>query len=468
VFAAFHFKRRGSPGQQISSRGCSELAARLQVPRMRLPVTTIHKTWWPLAASWLLMAMEMPALSAVMARLPNPEINLAAWGGVVFPVSLIIEAPIIMLLAASTALSKDMASYRWLRRFTLRAGAVLTLAHILIAFTPLFDLVVAKVIGAPQEILEASRLGLKLMTPWTFSIAYRRFNQGALIRFGHPRAVSIGTAIRLLGDGLVLTAGLLIGTVPGIAVAGAAVALGVICEAVYSGVRVCPVVKDELPNSPIVEPPLQMRAFLDFYIPLGMTSLLTLLVLPLGSAALSRMPQALASLAVWPVVSGFIFMLRSMGVAYNEVVVALLDESGAVASLQRFAAFLASAATTLLILLAATPLSSWWFETVSGLPPNLAEMARRSVWFALPLPAFNVYQSWYQGILLHTRKTRGITEAIAISLAVSLVVLTVGVRLGTIVGLYVGWSAFSLGGLAQMFWLRRRCRSALKALHQQV
>jgi len=78
---------------------------------MRLPLTTIHRTWWPLAASWLLMAMELPALSAVVARLPNPQINLAAWGGVVFPVSLIIEAPIIMLLAASTALSKDMASY---------------------------------------------------------------------------------------------------------------------------------------------------------------------------------------------------------------------------------------------------------------------------------------------------------------------------------------------------------------------
>ena len=435
---------------------------------MRLPLTTINRTWWPLAASWLLMAMELPALSAVIARLPNPQINLAAWGGVVFPVSLIIEAPIIMLLAASTALSKDMASYRWLRRFTLWAGAVLTLVHILVAFTPLFDLVVLKLIGAPQEILEAARLGLKLMTPWTFSIAYRRFNQGALIRFGHPRAVSIGTAIRLLADGLVLVAGLLIGTVPGIAVAGAAVSLGVICEAVYSGVRVRPVVRDELPKAPIVEPPLQMRAFLPFYIPLGMTSLLTLLVLPLGSAALSRMPLALTSLAVWPVVSGFIFILRSMGMAYNEVVVALLDKPGAVASLQRFAAFLAGATTTLLILLAATPLSSWWFETVSGLPPDLAELARRSVWFALPLPAFNVYQSWYQGILLHTRKTRGITEAVAISLVVSLVVLTVGVRLGTIVGLYVGWTAFSLGGLVQMFWLRRRSRPALKVLHQQA
>ena len=57
-------------------------------------------TWWPLAASWLLMGVELPALSAIVARLPEPEINLAAYGGVVFPIALIIESPIIMLLAS--------------------------------------------------------------------------------------------------------------------------------------------------------------------------------------------------------------------------------------------------------------------------------------------------------------------------------------------------------------------------------
>ena len=76
-----------------------------------LTIKQIYKTWWPLAVSWFLMALELPALSAIVARLPNPKINLAAYGGIVFPLALIIEAPIIMLLAASTALSKDWKSY---------------------------------------------------------------------------------------------------------------------------------------------------------------------------------------------------------------------------------------------------------------------------------------------------------------------------------------------------------------------
>ena len=150
------------------------------------------------------MGAELPALSAVVARLANPEINLAAYGGVVFPLALIVESPIIMLLAASTALSKDWDSYMKLRRFMMIAGATLTALHILVAFTPLYYLVVGTIIGAPQEIIEPARIGLMIMTPWTWSIAYRRFNQGLLIRFGHSQAVGIGTVIRLSADGLVL------------------------------------------------------------------------------------------------------------------------------------------------------------------------------------------------------------------------------------------------------------------------
>ena len=69
-----------------------------------LSMKRIFDIWWPLAASWMLMGAELPALSAVISRLENPKINLAAYGGIVFPISLVIEAPIIMLLAASTAL----------------------------------------------------------------------------------------------------------------------------------------------------------------------------------------------------------------------------------------------------------------------------------------------------------------------------------------------------------------------------
>src|SRR5512142_972670 len=167
---------------------------------MALTYRQILKTWWPLAFSWLLMSVEIPMLSAVIARLPNPEINLAAYGGIVYPLSLIIEAPVIMLLAASVALSRHRQAYARIRRFMLAAGLLLTGLHALVAFTPLYYGVVEGLIGAPKEIVEPARIGLMLMLPWTGSIAYRRFQQGVLIRFGHSGSVGVGTLVRLSAD----------------------------------------------------------------------------------------------------------------------------------------------------------------------------------------------------------------------------------------------------------------------------
>ncbi len=424
----------------------------------------VVQTWWPLAASWLFMAIEGPAMSAVVARLANPEIHLAAWGGVVWPLALVIEAPIMMLLSASTALSRSWDSYRQLRRFMMYAGAILTALHVLIAFTPLYYVVAIEIIGAPAEIVAPARLGLMIMTPWTWAIAYRRFNQGVLIRFGHSRAVGLGTMVRLGADGLVLTVGYLVGTVPGIVVATGAIIAGVVSEALYAGLRVRPVLRGPLRQTTPTDRPLAFHAFLRFYAPLAATSLLNMLVQPIISAALSRMPDALASLAVWSVVSGSVFLLRSLGYAYNEVVIALLDEPGAIYVLRRFAVSLAALTTALLLAVAATPLAPFWFGRVSALNPRLVALACTGLWIALPIPGLNALQSWYQGAIVHSRRTRGITEAVAIFLLTDSAILWVGAIWGQVTGLYVGLAALGAGMVVQMTWLWWRSRPVMRAL----
>ncbi len=419
-------------------------------------------TWWPLAASWLLMGVEMPALSAVIARLAEPEINLAAFGGIVWPLALIIESPIIMLLAGSTALSKDMASYRKIWNYMQGAGALLTVLHLVVVLTPLYYIVVRDILGVPEEIIEPARLGLVVMTPWTWSIAYRRFNQGVLIRFGHSGSVGTGTIVRLTATMTVLITGLVLRTVPGVVLASLGMALAVVSEAVYIGIRVRPVLRYQLAVQAPVEPPLTYAAFFAFYIPLVFTSLLTLLAQPIGSAALSRMPMALTSLAVWPVISGLIWLARTPATALVEVVVTLLERPNARPALRRFTLILAVTTTAAMALIAATPLSRLWFEKVAALSPELAAMARIGFWVGLPMPALTALQSWFQGVILHSRRTRGITESVVIFLAVSAIVLIAGIAWGEVAGLYVGLTGLMLATLAQTVWLWWRARPALK------
>lgn len=396
-------------------------------------------------------------ISAIVARLANPKINLAAYGGIVLPISLIIEAPIIMLLAASTAMSKDWESYKKMRSFMLYTSAFLTAIHALIAFTPLYYVLVENIIGVPPEVVEPARVGMMIMLPWTWAIGFRRFQQGVMIRFGQSDGVMWCTVVRLTTLTAILIAGYLVGSIPGMIVATTAQALGVTFEAIYAGLRVRPVLRDHLRSAPPAEP-FSWRAFAAFYTPLMMTSVLQFIGQPIGSAALSRMPQALDSLATWSVLSYFSFLLRSVGIAYNEVVIALLDEPGSFFNLRKFANTLAWISTVVIIIFAATPLSLLWFEKVTGLASPLARMTQNALWFFLLMPALGVFQSWFQGSLLHGRKTRAITESVVIFLLTLSAILTAGVVWGQITGLYVGTFAFAFAILTQIIWQWYRSR----------
>src|SRR5437588_12875847 len=78
----------------------------------------IARLWFPLALSFELMMLEGPAVQAAIGRLPDPALNLAAWG-LTMSLSLLVESPVIMLLATAIALVRDRCSYLALRRFML-------------------------------------------------------------------------------------------------------------------------------------------------------------------------------------------------------------------------------------------------------------------------------------------------------------------------------------------------------------
>jgi hypothetical protein len=430
------------------------------------PLGTGHvaATWLPLAGSWLLMGLELPAVAAVMARLPHATVSLAAYGGVVFPLALLVESPILMLLTASTALARGPRSYAVVRRFMLLSAGGLTVLHFLLAFTPLFDWVAGALIGVPEPVREPARTGLRIMLPWTMAIAYRRTQQGVLIRFGQARAVTWGTLVRLATLASVLALGASLGTLPGIVVGTGAVASAVVAEALFAKLAVGPVRRGPLAGASATEPPLTLRAFARFYTPLALTPLLNFIAMPLAAAAMSRMPNALESLAVWPVLSGAVFTVRSTGFAYNEVVVALLDRPSPLPALRRFAWTLAIAATVVLAAGALTPLGRLWFERGSALPAGLAGLACTALLWLVPMGAVSVWQSFHQGILVHAHRTRAATEAMVLLLLATCAVLGVGVAWRSGAGLHFAALGMTLGGLAQVAWLAFRS-GAVQRVH---
>jgi hypothetical protein len=199
-----------------------------------------------------------------------------------------------------------------------------------------------------------------------------------------------------------------------------------------------------------------MARFIRFYTPLSLTPLLNFIAMPLSAAAMSRMPNALESLAAWPVLSGSTFTVRSLGFAYNEVVVSLMDRARPVPALRRFAWGLAVFGVLVLLAGCATPLGQLWFERASALPSGLALLARQSLWFLVPMGAVSVWQSYHMGMLVHAHRTRAMSEAKLLLLVSTVTVLGVGVAWQSIPGLAFASLALTAGGLTEIAWLARR------------
>ena len=69
----------------------------------------------------------------------------------------------------------------------------------------MFDFLAGNLLGVEGEILEASRLGMIIMTPWDVGHRAQAIQPGGvLIRFGQSKAVGWGTLVRLIADVSVL------------------------------------------------------------------------------------------------------------------------------------------------------------------------------------------------------------------------------------------------------------------------
>lgn len=425
-----------------------------------LTVRDVTSTWAPLALSWLIMTSELVITTAFVARMAQAELNLAAWG-IVFAISVIVQSPAQMLLPLGTALTSDAAAYAKLRRYAMHLLVYLTLLQLIVGSTPLYGAVM-RAIGAPQDVIEIGRIGVLLMAPYAFCTGFRRFQQGVLIRYGDATVVVWGSVLRVVSVTVVLAGAMSSGAVSGVAAAAAAIVCGVAAEALYTQMRVVPIITGPLKLQRAVQE-MTFGRFYRFVWPLVVMNLLTMLVQSFVAVALARLARPLESLAVWPVLWGFLMLWQSPGMSYTEVVISLVRRPGAVRLLRRITTVTAAGLFVALFIVALTPLSPYWFATVSGLDPKLTELATRALLVSALLPSIRVIIGWYQGVIMYSEQTRAIMESVVVFLVVGAAGLAIGGALIKVAGIYVGSGAFVLAFAAQAAWLGHRCGPLLRA-----
>jgi progressive ankylosis protein len=411
-----------------------------------------------------MMSVEGPFLSALIARLPDPKFNLAAYG-VAFSFALVIEAPVIMMLSAATTLVRNTQSYYELRKFNIIMIIVLTLMMLLLVFPPVFYFIAEDLIGLPAEVSHLTHLAIIIMIPWPGAIGIRRFYQGILIRNNMTRRVAYGTVIRITT--IVITATLLYSftKLPGALLGAAALSTAVIFEAIASRImakRIISKIKSSSTDDNI-KYNLNTKSITSFYFPLAITSLLTLGVQPFVTFFIGQSRLAIDSLAVMPVVTSFVFIFRGLGLSFQEVVVALLGEQKeGYQQLKIFAVRLAFILAGMLVIIAFTPLSDFWFKGVSGLTDYLADIASEPLMIMSFFPALTVLVCFQRGTLVSVKNTRPITYGTAIEFITIIVVLFIAIKYFDAIGAVAATVSFVLGRIAANLYLMPPTISSLK------
>ena len=409
-----------------------------------------------------MMSIEGPFLSAIIARMAEPKFNLAAYG-VAFSLALIVEAPIIMIMSASTALVKDNYSFQKMKKFTYTLNFSITLIMLFILIPPVFSFIAIDLINLPDKVAGLTYTAVAILLPWPGAIGYRRFYQGILIRYDLTRRVAYGTIIRLFSMSAAALVFYFLFEVDGVIVGAAALSAGVTAEGIASKIMALGTLKKlKSEEKPAVDK-LTYGGIFGFYYPLALTSILSLGVHPMVTFFMGQAPMALESLAVLPVINSLVFIFRSLGLSYQEVGIALLNNSYMrYRRLRNFALGVGVFVAGSMILISVTPLAKIWFHYVSGLSTALTDFSILPTMIMAVMPGLTVLIAFQRSVLVDARKTKPITFATLTEVAGIIFVLFIMVKFLGMIGIIAAATAFVLGRLGANLYLVSPYNKALK------
>ncbi len=403
--------------------------------------------WAPLAATWLMMAVEGPFLTAIIARLAEPKFNLAAFG-VAFAFGLILEAPVIMIMTASLSLVNDFATYLRVRQFIFVLNFVITGLMLILVIPPVFYWIAGDLMRLPGPIAHLSHIATVILLPWPAAIGYRRFYQGILIGYNRTRRVAYGTIIRLTTMATTTCVLYWVTPLPGVYTATIALSAGVVIEALASRVMADDILRKlrvEAASTAYHEPP-GFTEIIRFYYPLAFSSLLALGISPIVNFFLGHSRMSIESLAVLPVINSLNFIFGSLGLSYQEVALAQLGKQNRnYPVIRNYAWMLTIAIEVCISILAFSPLAEIWFHRISGLSPALTRLSIIPFRITVLLPGLWVLMSVQRAVLINGHRNIHITNASAIEVLHIAASLFIGIRFFDAIGIIAATVAYLVG-----------------------
>ncbi len=359
----------------------------------RLTTREIAFFFFPLVLNVQLMSISHTVINGALARLDD-YITALAGMSVALVVHLFIASPSYQNHTITIAMVRDRKSMFGVLIFIGLVAAYVATMLALIAFTPLGDFVLNKLLGTPPEIVVEAKKALYILAFLPFFTGIRGFCQGLIIRARRTSLVSFATGVRLAALVIFLSVGhkYFHGAQFG------AFAL-VSCVVTETLVIMWLAWKTHVPFQG-EENEKTTREILRYSFPLAYSSCLQQTIPLLISSIIGRLSDGAMALAAFGVIRGFLFLLagpmRNLQQAYLTLVKTAEDSR----TLLRFC-FMLAAGLGLLVLLTAGPLNQLILGQLLGVKNDLRTYLQWPLAGCSVFPIFygltNLLRGWFAG-----------------------------------------------------------------------
>jgi len=192
-------------------------------------LSALARFYFPLAATSILTVVTWPLIAAGISRAAKPASSLAAWP-VALSILWLLTTPIQMLQQVAITQGSHRGSVKAVAGFGLIVGLSATLLMGTFAFSPLIQFFLREVVVTPSDVTPLVVWTVRILTLLPVIVAGQSLLQGFLIGRGATADVQLAMAVNLVVLGLLLSAGITYGRLPGAPLSAGAMASGLLAE----------------------------------------------------------------------------------------------------------------------------------------------------------------------------------------------------------------------------------------------
>lgn len=372
-------------------------------------VNELFLFYLPLSVICVVDMATYSLISVGLAKLPNPEIAIAAYS-VAKSFVFILQAPVTVFSQIAVSLCDKRVNYIRTRNFVLGTILLMMLLIVALRFSGVSYWWFSGVNDLEAETSLFADAIMIVFIALPFFIGFRNFNQGVFTRLRFTLFISIVSAMKIIYVVVMIAVLDRIHGVPAPSLAGGLLVTAIALEMILAwgisrGIKGPLGAALEITSAGPDET-LSFRDVFRFSMPLYYTAFYGCVTTPILNLAMARAGDAEYAISGYEVGWGLGMIVMALLFLCHQAVIVFYRRGGDNRALVRFYVLMSIGVTALMLLLGFTPLGMWVLRGPMGMEERIAQMALGVVRLIILLVPIRIVHEYIWGILMLTRRTQ--------------------------------------------------------------